>query len=169
MNTKIIISAVTYVLLIADVATVPFRSKKIMSKAGELKMALKNRSKAYFYAMYAFAFILPAIIFLRNYSLPYNLMFALVAIMGAELTSRDFVTKGKYGVYEHCAIVNGITVLFNDIVTFPILNLPEDEQEKYDHANLVVATKSKGNQNLVFANADECQAATKLIRELSGK
>lgn len=169
MNTKIIIAVAAYIFLMADIATIPFRSKKLMTSAGNLKMALKNRSKAYFYAMYAFAFILPAIILFRNYSLAYNLMFALVAVMGAELTSRDFITKGKYGIYENCAIVNGITVFFNDIVTFPILNLPEDEQEKYDHANLVAATKSKGNVNLVFANIEECQAATKLIRELSGK
>jgi len=84
------------------------------------------------------------------------------------MTTKDYITKGKSGIYENCVITNGVTVFYSDIVTFPILNFPEEEQEKYDHANLVAATKSKGNINLVFSSEEECKKATELIRSISG-
>ena len=96
-------------------------------------------------------------------------MFCIVAVLACEMISKDFIMAGKYGVYENCIAVNGVTIFYDDIVTFPILNLPEDEQEKYDHANLVVSTKSKGNENLIFNDTDECTKATELIRKMSGK
>lgn len=169
MNFKLILIIFTYILLLADLGTVPFRSKKIMTSAGKLVMPLKNRSKLFFISMYLWAFFLPAILLIRDFRPVYQIIFCLVSVMGCEMNTKDFITKGRYGVYEHCVISNGLTIFFNDIVTFPILNLPEDEQEKYDHSNLVVATKSKGNENLVFSSVEECTSATKLIRELSQK
>ncbi|MCQ2574195.1 MAG: hypothetical protein MJ182_09895 [Treponema sp.] len=166
---KILLVIFTYLVLILDALSVLPRSKKLFAQTGNLKMKLKNRSKTFFIGNYLWAFFLPAIILIRDFKPLYELMFCLVSIMGCEMNTRDFVSKGQYGIFENCAIANGVIIFYDDIVTFPILNLPEDEQEKYDHANLVVATKSKGNENLVFANQEECATATALIRELSGK
>ncbi|MCQ2596238.1 MAG: hypothetical protein MJ181_00185 [Treponema sp.] len=169
MNFKITLIIITYILLIADVLSAIPRSKKIMSRAGKLILPVKNRSKIFFMGNYLWALFLPFILLIRDFRPAYEIIFCLVSVAGAEMNTRDFITKGQYGIYENCVIANGVTVFFDDIVTFPILNLPEEEQEKYDHSNLVVATKSRGNENLIFSSPEECKKATELIRNLSKK
>lgn len=169
MNFKITLISVTYILLAADILSSFPRSKKIMSKAGKLLLPVKNKSKYFFLGNYLWTLLLPFVLLIRDFRPAYEIIFCLVSVIGAEMNSRDFITKGQYGVYENCVMANGVTVFFDDIVTFPILNLPEEEQEKYDHSNLVVATKSRGNENLVFSSPEECEKATELIRNLSKK
>lgn len=169
MNIKIPLIIITYLLLSADIISSIPRSKKIMSQAGKLLLPVKNRSKIFFMGNYLWALFLPFILLIRDFRPAYEIIFCLVSVAGAEMNTRDFITKGQYGVYENCVIANGVTVFFDDIVTFPILNLPEEEQEKYDHANLVVATKSRGNENLVFSSPEECARATEIIRKISNK
>lgn len=169
MNTNTLILIGTYVIIAGVLASMPARTKKTMAEAGELKLAVKNKVKISFIAIFAAAILLPLVVIFRDYSLLYNIMFCLISVMGSVITARDACLMGHYGVYVNCVIAGGICVRYDDIVTFPVLNLPLEEQENYDHANLVIATKSKGNLNMVFASEEECKKATDLVRGLSGK
>lgn len=169
MNYKTLSLIITYILLLADILSIIPRRRKVTGNCGELKMKLKNKPKTLFTATYIACFLIPLLLFFRNFPLLNTLIICGACILGCEISTRDFILLGIYGVYEKCIISGGITVFYDDIVTFPILNLPEEEQEKYDHANLNIATKSRGNLNMVFANEAECTEATKLIREFSGK
>lgn len=169
MNIKIIMLVVTLLLLIAEAFTIPFRRIKILGKAGKLKLKIKNKPKLLFISIYVFCAALPFVIVFRNFSILYNIMFCLISVLGMEMTVRDSCTQGAYGVYENAVIANGICVFYDDIVCFPILEFPPEEQEKYDHANLVIATKTKGNVNVIFSSEEECSQATDIIREISGK
>lgn len=169
MTTSTLIVILTYAALLAEFCSIPLRGKKILKEAGELKLALKNKIKLTYILIYLACLLLPLVVIFRNFSTLYNIMFCLVSVMGTEITSRDACVSGHYGVYENCLIAGGICVFYKDIVTFPILNFPEEEQEKYDHANLVIATTSRGNLNMTFTSDDECSRATALVRELSGK
>lgn len=169
MDTKKLMLIATYAILAVILAGMPSRSKKIMADAGSLKMAVKNKPKISFIIIFIAVLILPFVVLFRDYSLLYTVMFCLISIMGSYITARDACLWGHYGVYENCVIAGGICVKYDDIVTFPILNLPLEEQENYDQANLVISTKSKGNLNMVFSSAEECKAAAEIVRELSGK
>lgn len=168
-NYKYIFVVLAYVGMIGELIYLPFRGKKLLSKAGEMKMVLKNKVKVVFILSYVCCFAIPLILLFRNFSTIINLMFVLVSILASELISRDASLTGKYGVYENCVIAGGKCVFYSDILTFPILEFPEEEQAKYDHASLVAATASEGTVNIVFSDVSECSSATKLIRELSGK
>lgn len=169
MDKKLILMIATYILLALDVASIFLRKKRILSSAGELKMKLKSKVKIVFILIYAFCFALPAVIFFRNFSFLYSVTFCLVAVLGCEVTTRDTCTLGINGVYQNCVVIGDTKLYFDDIVSFPILELPEEEQEHYDHHVLIAASRLKGNVNLIFQTEEECRAATALIRELSGK
>lgn len=169
MSYKFYLLIATYILLAAELASIPFRAKKIMSRAGEKKLSVRNRVKLTFVIIYVLCFALPLVLLFREFSVLYNIAFCLVSVLGAEVTTRDACVTGKYGVYENCVIAGGMCVFYDDIVVFPVLELPEEEQKDFDGANLVISTKSKGNVDMPFANETECKAAIKVIRELSGK
>ena len=169
MNIKIYFLIATYIALLAELVSITFRAKKIMARAGEKKLSVKNRVKITFVIIYAVCFALPVILVFREFSVLYNIAFCLVSVLGAEVITRDACVTGKYGVYENCVIAGGLYVFYDDIVVFPVLELPEEEQADFDGANLVISKKSKGNIDMPFSSVEECKAAVKVIRELSGK
>ncbi|MCF0242434.1 MAG: hypothetical protein HUK25_07335 [Treponema sp.] len=168
-NYKLILLIITLTALLVDIGSLKFRSKKILAQAGALKMELKSKVKILFIVIYLFCFALPVVMFFKDFNILYSITFCLVAVLGCEVTTKDCAMLGKNGIYENCIIQGEIIIFYDDIVSFPILELPEEEQTSYDHSILVVASRLKGNVNVIFQSEEECSAATKLIRELSGK
>ena len=63
-------------------------------------------------------------------------------------------------------IVNSTFVEYSDIVTFPVLDLPKEEQENYPKNVLVVATESKGKVDLIFSSDKECALVIEKLKEI---
>lgn len=148
--------------------SIPFRVKKIAAKSGEVVFKTSQPSLGRAVIIFLLGFLLMAATMIRSFSLINQLILCGCALLGEEMAMREFCLSGKYGVYEKGIISAGRFVAFDDIVTFPVLNLPPEEQEHYDKRTLVIATKSVGKVELVFASEEECRKVTDEAKKRTG-
>lgn len=145
--------------------TIPFRVRNLKKNAGEciLKLTQASVYKAVF--IYLAGFLLIIFTMLIKFYPLYQCIFCLCALLGENIAMREFIMSGKYGVYENGIIASTQFVRFSDILSFPVLELPTEERERYNPCELSIVSKSKSNITLIFASKEECEKVTKIARE----
>ncbi|MCQ2591749.1 MAG: hypothetical protein MJ188_03105 [Treponema sp.] len=94
-----------------------------------------------------------------------SVIFAAIAVLAVYIITRDGGNYKYFGVYEKGIIAPSALIFYEDIMTFPVFELPLDEQAHYPKNTLVVVTKTKGKQEIVFDSEEQCQ---KVVEELKG-
>ena len=165
MNLSILVLVLCYLAMICTLIFLPLNTKKILNKSGKLIYSLSKKNNIGFYAVCVFAFALVFLLRLKTVNF-YSIVINLCAVLGLFIVTKEANLKKVYGVYENMIIVNSSIIEYSDIVTFPILDLPKDEQEHYPKNILVLATESKGKTELVFETDEICQKVIECLKEL---
>lgn len=100
-------------------------------------------------------FMAIAVTYLTNFGLFVQIVLNSCYILADYIITREYLLNKNSGIYEHGIIQGSVFIKIDDIVTFPVLNLPKEEQESYPDYTLSVATKSKGNIDLIYKNKEE--------------
>ena len=82
------------------------------------------------------------------------------------MAMNDYAFFKMSGVYSNGILINGSFIPYSTITCFPILQLPQEEQEKYDHSSLVISTTKKPTVTLLFASEEECKQAVEKMIEM---
>ena len=162
---NLIILIFCYILMISFLIFLPLYSKKLLSKAGNLYFSFNKKTDAKYYGVLIFSLLLIFLMYFQQATL-YTFIINACAVLGFFIVNKESTFKKNYGVYENMIIANSTFVEYSDIVTFPILDLPKEEQENYPKNCLTIATKSKGKINLVFSSDEECSLVIEKLKEL---
>ena len=169
MTYKIVLIIAAYILELALFLTIPSRRKKLQALCGNKVMDIKNHQSTRVFVIYLFCLIIPAILLIRDFGKAIEFVDCGVAVLAFEMGTRELTLKGHYGVFENALVAGGTIVEYSDIMAFPVLELPEEEQANYDNTSLSIVCKKKGSMNVAFDSLEECKAVTAMVRELSGK
>src|SRR5574344_1006483 len=74
------------------------------------------------------------------------------------IITKEIVLYSLNGIYQNGVICNSEVVYYSDIMSFPVLQLPKNEQANYDSSFLVVSIGRKDNINLCYKDEDECKS-----------
>lgn len=153
---------------IAILCTIPHRRKKIFSQAGACVMSLKVAPSKKWVAIAVLAFILIAIVPLRNFGWFINIVLLGAALFATELAAREASGIGKAGIYENMLISGTNAVLWNEILSLPTLAYENDEETtQVDFKALRVLTKNGAEQIIYFENEEERAKAVETILKLA--
>lgn len=155
MNIRLIMIIVSYVLFAAILISIPFRKKFSLKKAGKLNYKITGPSSIYFAGIYIISLAVISIMWIRNFGDIMNFILCGCGILACELVTRSFSLKNVYGLYENGLIYDGVYISYDDIIAFPVLILPEEEQKNYDSRTLVLITKSKGQKSFTLISEEE--------------
>ena len=156
MSTNIIILILCYIVMVGILIFLPQNTKKLLQKAGNLIFSYGRSTNIRFYTVFIVSF--------QNLSF-YSIIIQLCGVLGLFIVCKEANLKKHNGVYEKLLIVNSTFVEYSDIVTFPVLDLPKEEQENYPKNVLVVATESKGKVDLIFSSDEECSLVIEKLKE----
>ncbi len=152
-NFILIISS--YIISVAILFSIPFRSKSIKSKTGKLIEKLSEKNNVIQYVIIVSGFVLISILFIRDFGFLYNAVVCLVGILGIFMSSQEIVLYKKSGIYEKGIIANAKFLTFSEIYSVPVLNLDESEQQKNSGTELKVIRKKGAALNFVFDSPEE--------------
>lgn len=169
MTLKTLMIIATYCINLLLFISKPARTKKALSLCGNKVMDVKATGSARSLMIYAFAVVLPGLLFIRDFGTFTEVVDCAISVVAFEMATRELALKDINGVYEKAVICGTNFVEYSDILAFPVLELPLEEQENYDPQTLAVVCNKSGTVNIAFASEDECKKATDLIRSLSGK
>lgn len=166
LNTSWIIFIVSVAIYAAMFIAIPVRRKIAKKNSGKLLM--KIAEPALYRSTVIILLSLMLIIFakVRDFKLVSQLILVGCGLLGEYMSMNDYAYFRMSGVYENGILVNGTFLPFENITCFPILQLPEEEQEKYDKSSLVLATTKKPTVTLMFASEEECAEAVEKILEV---
>ena len=88
-NFILIISS--YIISVAILFSIPFRSKSIKSKTGKLIEKLSEKNNVIQYVIIVSGFVLISILFIRDFGFLYNAVVCLVGILGIFMSSQAIV------------------------------------------------------------------------------
>lgn len=161
---SLIISA-SYCAVLVLLFTIPFRRRAVVLRAGKVVWSFGKKKdllvKGIFICILCALMIY--VISIRRFSVFVQIAFCGTAILGVELAVRELSLYGLNGVFVNGIIYGTDFVDFDDIATFPVLQLPENEQEHYPKNVLVIATRSRGKVELIFESEEKCRQVTEAI------
>lgn len=162
--TNLIFIIIAYCCIAGIYGSIPFRRKKILTVCGQKELDFAKKPGMKPIIITVLSIVLIATLFFRDFGYA-GFIIAGCAVLGVFLITKEAALLPLYGVYEKGIIASGTFIAFDDIVTFPVLNLPAEEQAHYAKNTLVVASAEKGNVELVFADEEECSKVVQLLRE----
>ena len=128
MSTNLIILILCYIVMIDILIFIPQNTKKLLQNAGNLIFSYGRSTNIRFYTVCIVAFLLVFIVSFQKVSF-YSIIIQLCGVLGLFIVCKEANLKKHNGVYEKLLIVNSTFVEYSDIVTFPVLDLPKEEQE----------------------------------------
>lgn len=165
MTSNLLLLILCYIIMISFLFFLPRYTKKILTTAGKLLLSFNKKTDVKYYGVLIFSFLLVFLMYFQQTTL-YTVIINACAVLGLFIVCKESTLKKCYGVYENMIIVNSTFVEYSDIITFPILDLPKDEQQNYPKNCLTIATESKGKVDLIFSTDEECQQAIQKLQEL---
>ena len=107
-----------------------------------------------------------AVTHFTNFSLFIRIVLNCCYILADYIITREYFFTKDSGIYENGIIQRSVFIKIDDIVTFPVLNIPKEEQENYPDYTLSVATKSKGNIDLIYKDKAERDFVVRKLTEI---
>ena len=160
-----IILLASYCAMFILLLTIPLRRRAIMLRAGRRIFAIPTKKRTFFKGA-AIILLCVALVFViktRYFSVFVDIAFCGTAILGVEFVARLFSVATLCGAWQNAVLLDTEVVLYDDIIVFPVLQLPPEEQKNYPANLLVAETKSRGTVNLIFPSAEVCQKVLEVI------
>lgn len=165
MNRNLIIVITGYILIVFELIYLNLRSKKTVKEMGNCLFAFPKKNIWGMYGVDAVAALLLGILLVRDFG-KLNIMFAAICVMSVYLITKENGNHRYYGVYEKGLIAPSYMFFYDDIMSFPVFELPLEEQEHYAKNTLVVVTKSKGKFEIIFESEEQRTAVVAKLTEL---
>jgi hypothetical protein len=163
-KTNLIPVLISWVICLVLTATLPLRSKLMLGKAGFCLIPSKRRSVLDKIPAFACCMILAGIILIRNLGLFMNAVVCATAVLGCEITCRDYILSKYGGLYEHGILEDNRYISLSDIISIPMVTW-EASSAAAEKTNLTIVTSS-GNTTIKFSSAKELKTITDKIVEL---
>lgn len=163
-----IIVGTALAVLIAIIATIPFRKKKVLENAGKLLLPLQNGVSYKIVALFMLSILILAVLPMRNFALHIQIVFALVSLFAATMASKEAIGLGKAGIYENLIISGTYIVDFDDILSLPTIAY-EDDPKTYgvDKTTLeIIRKKDAATVLLLFENEEKRKEAVEMILKI---
>lgn len=168
MDIRLIIGIISYLLVFASIISIPIKRKSIDNISGKLILGFpKNKPVMTIIVDIVSLILITSVnLILKNYSLLIIIILCGCGVLGAWIVAGDAAMGPKYGLYENGIIAAGKFISYDDIITFPILNLPIEEQKNHPDNVLSIATRKYGLIDIVFSSEEVCNQVIKKLDEL---
>lgn len=175
---RLVINCVALVLIVVLCATIKLRENKIRKSVGSCLVPLEQKKSWMIYLIVFFCVVIVALQFFRKFQFYINVILDVVAILGVELSVKDFVLQKMSGVYENALIANSRLIPKNEIIALPTLEYEESEEYKVEMENaefasdayetamkcLKVVTEKQGEFYIGFNSAEERKKSVEILR-----
>ena len=162
---KNIIIIACYVIMAAVIPYLLITNRITLKKMGECVLKLPRKSIAGVIVIDVIALVLPAILIIRDFR-NMNYVFAACSILAYLIMTKDGFNRKNYGVYQNGLIAPSAVVFYEDIIGFPVLELPPEEQENYSKNTLVLVTKKSSHLEIFFSSEKECREVLEQLRQI---
>lgn len=162
---KTIVSLACYIIIAFLIPILFVMNKRTLKAMGECLLKLPRKSSAGVIVVDFIALLLPLLLFFRDFK-NMNILFVLCSIISFFIMTKDGFNKKNYGVYQNGLIAPSAVIFFKDIISFPVFELPEEEQAHYAKNTLIVVTKKVSRQEIIFSSDDECRAVVEKLKEI---
>ena len=173
----IIINSISLLLIAFLCITVKPRMKKLSESLGECLFPLTRRKNWLSIIVIVAACGMIILQFFREFQFYIMIIMDAVAVLGAEICIKDFITLRKAGVYEKALVVDGRIIYTDDIIAFPTLEYENTEEyikEKQEdnfsqdaletaQKTLKIVTNSSGEIYTYFASKEERAKVVELL------
>lgn len=157
MNINTIFAIISYILIAVVLLYFPLYKKNILVKLGKCHVDKKKKKSILSVFIYVLCFVMVLIELFRDLGLTLNFLISGCAVLGVYIITKEIVLYSINGIYEKGLVCNSEVVLYDDIMSFPVLQLPKDEQKNYDPSFLVISIGRKDNINLSYESEEECK------------
>ena len=166
MDPYLLIAIAGYVLFFCSLGAIPVKRKKVIDEAGECIYGFPKKRTGFMIGVEVTAFVLITLSYFIRYTFFVTIILCACGVLGAWIVVGEAALGGKYGLYENGIVAVGKYIPYDDIVTFPILNLPKDEQLNYPQNELVIASRKYGNIEIPFDSDEICREVVHLLRKM---
>lgn len=136
-----------------------------LKKMGECLLKLPRKSSIGVIIIDIIALIIPAILLIRDFR-SMNFIFAACSLLAFFIMTKDGFNRKNYGVYQKGIIAPSTIVFYEDILGFPVFELPPEEQENYPKNTLILVTKKASRQEIIFSSEKECREVLEKLQEI---
>lgn len=178
MDISLIIRLISYTVLLVLAVTYPLRSKKLLSKCGNLVVELPRKKSNKLVLVFILAILMVVIQRFRSFEIYIHIILSLCAILGLEIVMRDAVCRKLNGVYENALIVDSRFLLFSSIAALPTLeyeNDPDSTDYEDSFAQDAAETAAKtlqivtNNAGAIFVGFDSAEDRDKAVAAILEK
>jgi hypothetical protein len=165
MDIVFILLLISYCASLVILLSIPLRRRAVALRAGSRLYPIAAKKSGFVKGLFI-VFLCAAIIFFvqtRYFSVFVNIAFCGTAVLGIEFAARLFTLLGLSGAWQNAVICGTDIVLYDEIVIFPVLQLPPEEQASYPKNVLTVETKNRGQVNLFFPDEASCKKTLEVI------
>lgn len=160
----IVISFCAYAAILISM---PFRTKKILKKAGNVVVQAKRKQLVLPVIVIVCCAALIFLLLIRDFGIMTNFVICLVAILGVSMGSAEASLNNCSGVYENGLIGGGHYLPFAEIAAIPSLS-GRDAPSGTDSSNVLhVTTNKKGSVSFIYADEAECAAVLEAVLRLA--
>lgn len=162
---KTIIILICYIIMAAIVPSLLIINKRTLKAMGACLLKLPRKSAIGVIVIDVIAILLPLLLFFRDYK-NMNFLFTSCSIIAFFIMTKDGFNKKNYGVYQKGLIAPSAVFFYEDILGFPVFELPPEEQAHYAKNTLIVVTKKASRQEIIFSSDEECRAVVEKLKEI---
>lgn len=166
MDINLILVVISFILFGASLIAIPLKRKSVMALTGNPLILFPKKGYGLIIGVEIVAVVLITILFFIRYSFFVSAVLCGCGVLGAWIVVGEASLGPKYGLYENGIVAVGKYIPFDDIVTYPVFNLPKSEQANHPDNVLVIACRKYGNVEIVFDSAEVCSQVVNKLKEL---
>ena len=150
MSYNVIIAIISYVLFFSSFIVIPVKRNKVNSMAGKCLYGFPRKKIVFDILVEVVAVVLITLNLFIRYSLLSTIVLCACGVLGAWIIIGELSLGKKYGLYENGIVAAGKYFPFDDIMSFPVFNLPKSEQKDCPKNILVIVSRKHGKVEIPF-------------------
>jgi len=164
-NTVFIPVAISWLICLAIIATLPVRSKKLLSISGRCLITLKRASVSRHIMLFIFCLILSGTVLVRNLGMFMDCIVCAAAVLACEITCRDYLVAKFGGLYENGLLAGNRFLPLSSIISIPSAAWEDSESSAPAKTQLEIVTTS-GSAVISFSRPETLIAVRSKLLEL---
>ncbi len=144
--------------------SIPFRRKRLLSKAGNLVFKLSDDFPIRPILIFFVCLVLIAVLPFRSFQLHIEIIFLLVALIGTEITVRSVASYKINGVYDKMVIHDTYAIEYDDIGCLPTVSYEDDPETENVDKRFLEILRQNGAQVILGFESEELRG--KVLNEI---
>ena len=155
-----------YILFASSLVAIPLKRKIVMAVTGELLYGFPKKRIGFMIGVEIAAAVLITLSFFIRYTFFVTVILCGCGVLGAWIIVGEAALGKYYGLYENGIIGAGKYIPYDDILGFPVLNLPKNEQLNHPQNVLIFISRKYGNVELSFETDEICNEVITTLRKM---